>query len=195
MARHRMVRATRGKSSEQHSDTKVHVIGPGTVLVANHILRDTQVGARDPAGGDDTIQLGRGYGEECNVGDMCKYINIFIEAAGKSTADASQGWVEWAFVIKKTSDPNVTNANLGTNTLGDVCTKYFRNECIFTGVVPVGIAQPNAVAIQIKIPKTKAVLRTGDQWILYLYARTSRVTETGTDTFKVYSSCMYRNYH
>ncbi len=66
------------KAHEKHSGTKVHTIGPGTVATAFQIIRDTEVGDRDPSGGNDTIQLGRSFDEECNIGDSCKYVNIHI---------------------------------------------------------------------------------------------------------------------
>jgi len=181
--------------SEQHSDTKVHTIGPGTVIIANHIMRDTEAGARSPDGGDTTIQVGRGLGEECNIGDICKYINIFIQAGPRSDALTNTGWLEWAFVRKRSLDTNPTNTNLGILTLGTVCTNYFRNECIYTGVIPVGRRQPNMVALHIKIPKNFQKLLFGEQLVLFLFFRTVSATETGTADCRVLTSFIYRNYH
>jgi len=187
------------KAHEKHSDTKIHTIGPGTVVTPEHIMRDTQVGARDPDGANDTIQLGRSYAEECNIGDACKYINIIIQAGPKLVSDpvlaTSLGWIEWAFCCHKTTDASPTNTNVGISTLGDICTKYFREECVYTGAMPIGNLQCNVQTIMIKIPKKKVVLRAGDQWVLYIRARTVSSTETGTATFKVITSCNYINYH
>ncbi len=180
---------------EQHSHTIVHTIGPGTVITANMVVRDTQVGPRDEAGGNDTIQLGRSFAEECNIGDECKYVNLFIQVGPRTIADASVGWLEWAFCCHKQDDPLPTNTNLGTNTLGDVCTKYLRNDCIYTGNIPVGRAQANSQNIVIKIPKTKIYLKVGDVWRLYLHHRTTSATETGTQNVRVITSFMYKNYH
>jgi len=195
VARHFRKRTTLGKASEQHSDTKVFTIGPATDPVSEFIIRDTQQGARLPDGDTDTIQLGRGNNEECNVGDTCKYLNVFIEVGPRLEQITSTGWVEWALCMHKQSDAPPGNTNLGTNTLGDVCTKYLRNECILTGSIPVGKAQPNYQEIKVKVPKFKQVLRTGDQYILYLHARTVSATETATNTFRVLCSFIYRNYH
>ncbi len=196
MPRHRTQRVIQGH--EKHSGTKVHVIGPATVATAFMIVRDTEVGDRDPAGGNDTITLGRSFEEECNIGDVCKYVNIHLQG-GPTTVSAgnigNNGWIEWAFTCAKGSDPPPVNTNLGVSTLGDVCTKYFRNECIYTGNFPVGGAQPASQEITLKIPKTKWMLRVGDEWTLWLHARTVSSTETGTDTFKVYSSYNYINKH
>ncbi len=191
----RKKRQTLGMASEQHAGSKIHIIGPGTILVANHVIRDSEVGPRDPAGGNDTIQLGRSFDNECNIGDICKYVNLFIQVGPRAHADASIGWVEWAFVKKLNQDAIPTNVNLGTQTLGTVCTRYFRNECIFTGAVPVGRAQPNIHNVTIKIPKQFQKLHVGEEFVIFLFARTVINVTTATDTFNVITSFIYRNYH
>lgn len=199
MARRFRPRTLARMVSEQHSGTKVHTIGPGTVITPEHLIRDSQVGARDPAGGNDTIQQGRGFEEECNIGDKCKFVNLFIQVAPRTLGDPPSiqniGWIEWAFCCIKNDTAPPVNTNLGLQTLGNVCTTYLRHDCIFTGAVPVGTQQPNAVSIQLKIPKAKIKLTVGDEWMLFLHARTASSTETGTGTFRVISSFMYRNYH
>jgi len=196
MRRRRAILKT--KSHEKHSDTLVSTVGPGTTLIGKLIVRDTEQGDRDPAGSTDTIQLGRGNNEECNQGDTCKYVNIHCQCGPTAVAEnntTNNGWLEWAFVCKKASDLDPTNTNIGVQTLGDVCTKYFRNECIYTGNFPVGGQQPSSQEIQIKIPKTKMTLRTGDEWVFYFFTRTTSATETATNSFKVISSFNYINYH
>ncbi len=194
MARHRA--QLKMLAHEKHSGTKVFTIGPGTVATAFHIMRDTQVGDRDPAGGNDTIQLGRSFEQECNIGDKCKYINIHIEAGPRAiTSVINVGWLEWAFVCHKGTDAEPTNVNLATNTLGDVCTKYFRNECIYTGIMGIGVNFASVQEVTLKIPKNKISMRVGDEWTLYLHTRTVSATETGTNTFRVLTSYNYINYH
>jgi len=184
-----------GKSREKHSGTKVHIIGPGTVLTPFHIIRDTEVGARDPDGGNDTVTLGRSFAEECNIGDECRYVNIHIQAGPRLDDVTSSGWIEWGFCIVKNSDPLPTNTNIGTQTLGDILTKYLRNECLFTGNVPVGIRNPNSQEIRIKIPKSRQMLRVGDEWTLFIRGRTVSSTETGTSNFVVLTSFNFINHH
>ncbi len=192
----RKFRTRLGKATEKHSGTKIHVIGPGTVAVANHIIRDTEVGDRTPAGNNDTITLGRSLEEECNVGDQCAYINIHLQCANRSsTNDQNTGWIEWAVALHKGDDAPPINTNLGVSTLGDVVTKYLRQECLFTGAIPVGLNQPAVGEIKLKIPKNKQKLRVGDQWVIYFYARNITSTETATDTFLVISSFNYINHH
>ncbi len=185
-----------GKVFETHAGTKVHNIGPGLVSVPFHVVRETEVGPRDPAGTDTAIQVGRELSEECNIGDDCKYVNIFIQV-GPRTAAASlnTGWIEWAFVTKRELDAVPTNTNLGTMTLGNVCKNYFRNECVMTGFIPVAENISNGVSLQIKIPKPKVRLTIGDQYILFIWGRTVSATETGTANFRVITSFMYKNYH
>ncbi len=191
----RFRRTLKGKSSEKHSDTLISVIGPGTATVSVLTVRDSEVGARTPAGNTDTIQLGRGNNEECNVGDSCKYVNITLSAGPRATADVNNGWVEWAFCIMKAVDPDPLVTNKGTNTLGDICTKYLRNQCIYTGALPVGRQQTTTEHISLKIPSDRVVLRQGDEWKFFFWARTVSSTETSTDIFKVLTSFNYKNYH
>ncbi len=198
MPYHRRRAVLKYKSHEKHSDTLVGTIGPATTPLFKLIVRDTEQGDRSPDGDTDTIQLGRGNNEECNQGDTCKYVNLHIQCGPRAVSNTNTintGWLEWAFVCKKASDVDITIVNTGTNTLGDVCTKYFRNECIYTGVFPVGGHQSNTAEIAIKIPKTKMTLRTGDEWVLYCLVRTVSVTETSTDTFRLIASFNYINYH
>ncbi len=196
MPRRRRLRAV--LAQEKHSGTKVHTIGPATTTIPEHIMRDTQVGARDPAGGNDTIQLGRSFEEECNIGDICKYINIHIQAGPRlvnASNVANNGWIEWAFACHKESDTAPANTNLGTQTLGNIITTYLRQDCIYTGAIPVGGSQPSMAEISLKIPKSKQALRVGDQWVLYIAARTVSATETGTTDFRVITSFNYINKH
>lgn len=185
-----------GKAHEKHSGTKVFTIGPGTVATPFHIIRESEVGDRDPAGGNDTIQLGRSFEEECNIGDLCKFVNIHIQAGPRTPGSGQNiGWIEWAFTISKGSDAQPVNTNLGTQTLGNVMTTYMRNECLYTGAIPVGFNQPAVAEISLKIPKSRCALRVGDEWTLWMIARTVSATETATDTFRVISSFNYINYH
>lgn len=196
MVRHFRKRMLMGKAHEKHSDTKLFTIGPATALVSEHTMRDTEVGQRDPDGADTNIQANRTFGQECNIGDSCKFINIHIQAGPrKDDSSTSAGWIEWAFACHKASDDLPTIVNTGVQTLGDCITKYLRNECIYTGAIAVGRAQPTVAEITLKIPKNKITLRAGDVWRLYLIARTVSATDTDTNTFRVITSCNYINYH
>ncbi len=195
MPRYKKRSFLKSKTSEQHSHTAIDLIGPATTPVTRITIRDTQVGARDPAGSNDTIQLGRSFAEECNLGDVCKYLNVFIAVAPRIATTQGIGWLEYAVVTKRMNDTDITNANLGTNTLGDVCTKYFRNECFWTGFIPVGIDNPSGVNLHLKVPPKKQKLLSGEEIVLYLHFRTQHGTETGTANVRVVSSFIYRNYH
>ncbi len=187
------------KAYEKHSDSLFSVVGPGTVVIPSMLVRDSEVGDRSPDGATDTIQLGRGNNEECNVGDLCKYVNIHVAIAPRTTPDplavVNIGWLEWAFCIMKGLDPEPTKTNIGTSTLGDIMTKYLRQGCIFTGSIPVGALQPAVAEITLKIPKNKIRLSQGDVWRFFFLPRTASSTETGTNNFKVITSFNYKNYH
>lgn len=183
---------------EKHADTLISVIGPGTAVIPSHKMRDTESGLRDPAGASSNIQANRTFGEECNIGDTCSYINIHIQAGPRvvtANNTIQTGWIEWGFVCHKGSDPAPLKTNLGTMTLGNVLTNFFREECIYTGAVPVGGSQPAAAEIVLKIPPKKRVLRAGDEWTLFFLPRTVDSVDTATNTFKVITSCNYINKH
>ncbi len=185
-------------AQEKHAGTKIHTIGPATAAIPEHIMRDTETGPRSPAGTNSNIQVNRDFAEECNVGDTCKFINIHIQAGPRNvsaTNAVNNGWIEWAFACHKSSDAAPLNTNLGVQTLGNIITNYLRSECLYTGAIPVGGAQPAVAEISLKIPKSKQVLRVGDEWVLYLAARTVSATETGTTDFRVITSYNFINKH
>ncbi len=195
----RRFRSKQFLAHEKHADTLISVIGPGTAVIPSHKMRDTESGLRDPDGAASNIQANRTFGEECNIGDSCKYINIHIQASPRTATQTNQsanmGWIEWGFVCHKGVDPAPTKTNIGTMTLGNILTNYFREECIFTGSLPVGSASPALSEITLKIPPKKQVLRAGDEWTLFFLPRTASSTETATDSFKVITSCNYINKH
>ncbi len=182
---------------EKHADTLISVIGPATTPISAHKMRDTESGLRDPAGANTNIQANRTFGEECNIGDSCKYINIHIQVGPRvgGASGVSMGWLEWGFVCHKGSDAAPATTNLGTLTLGNILTNYFREECIYTGAIPIGNAQPAVAEITLKIPPKKQVLRAGDEWVLFFHPRTISSTETGTADYKIVTSCNYINKH
>lgn len=195
MARHRMG-ITRFKTGIQHADSKLFNAGHGSVPDTFEVL-ETEGGLRTTTGGTQTIQDSASTGEVVRVGDIVKYINLFLQCSPRpeiGTAQEKVGWVEWAFVMVKESETTVPITDVGTQTLGVICTNMFRNECIYTGMMPVGSTQANSQAITIKVPKFKQKIRMGDEWRFITEWRPSLSTSTSTGNMRFVKSFMYKTY-
>ncbi len=186
---------TAGKLGIQHTDTMVANVGGGTAP-ASMVVVETDAGARTVDGSSLTIQNDASTARRCRIGDTVKYLNLFIEAAARSgEADAdTEGWLEWALVCVKESETAVPITQMGVLTLSNICTNMFRNECIFTGVVPVGARQPIVQSIKLKIPNTKSQIRIGDEWRFITAFRPSVSTSVSTTAVRLIKSFMYKCY-
>ncbi len=183
------------KTAVQHSVTSVG--NTGAAAVESFSFLETDVGARTVAGAVQNIKGKATTGDIINVGDIVKYVNLFIECGSRPTIedpDDRTGWCEYAVVMVKELETAVPTTNLGTSTLGDVCTKMFRNECMWTGAFPIGLAQPNSTAITIKVPKFKQKLRIGDEWRLLLHFRAVDAASVSTTAIRFIMSAMYKSY-
>ncbi len=196
MARRSRIRLSQIKVPIKHSDTNITTHGGGTVPGTFNVM-ETEGGSRTVSGVTKTIKDNASTGELCNVGDQIKYVNLFIECAPRSTATTpaeSMGHIEWAFLCVKESETTVPLTQLGVQTLGDVCTNMFRNECIFTGNMPIGLNQPNSSAIVIKIPKFKQKIRMGDEWRFVHWFRSWDSTNDDLNNIKTIKSFNYKCY-
>ncbi len=195
MARRR-IRLNQIKTGVQHAGTKLANGGGGSIPDTFEIM-ETETGTRTTTGATQTTKDSASTAEVCNIGDIIKYVNLFIGCAprdGQATIDLQTGWLEWAFVCVKESETTVPITNMGTQTLATVCTNMFRNECIFTGAFPVGNQQSNHISVQIKIPKFKQKIRIGDEWRLITWWRSSNSTDTSTFAMRFVKSFMYKCY-
>ncbi len=179
----------------QKSGTLLANVGPANVH--SHVVLTT-ANARTTTGAAQFIQDSITTDNECNAGATVKYINLFIQTAPRqsiSTEEQRVGWLEYAFVLVKESDTVVPTTQLGVSTLGDVCTKMFRNECIWTGNIPIGETQSNSLALKIKILKFKQKIRIGDEWRFICHFRSSLSTSTQTATNRLLTSFLYKVYN
>ncbi len=197
VARYRKPRLSQFLMPVNHADTAVFNVGASSAPSV-HIILDTEVGARTTTGGAQTIQVGQGTNEEVNVGSQVKYINLFLQGATKApgapTVD-DVGWLEWAVVMVKETETVLPITNLGTLTVGVVANHMYRNECIWTGCLPIGGIQPNYQEIKIKVPKFKQKIRIGDQWRFIIAYRDVKATSTGTDDVRIVSSVMFKSWN
>ncbi len=184
------------KTGIQHADTKLVNHGSGSIPDTFEVL-ETEGGLRTTTGGTQTIQDSASTGEVVRVGDIVKYINLFMEIGPRidqaNNVDKT-GWLEWAFVMVKESETTVPITDIGIQTLGVICTNMFRNECIYTGAVPIGNQQPNYFAASIKVPKFKQKIRLGDEWRFITFFRSVSSTSTSVVAMRSVKSFMYKTY-
>ncbi len=194
----RIKRQTLALQSVKHSDTDILTIGSASIPTEIIIL-DLEGGARTTDGSTKDIASHFNTASECQVGAIVKYINLFIQA-GVRPAQASAGgnnnlgWIEWALVMCKRTETTMPITNVGVKTIGDIATKMYRNECIYTGLFPISRSNSNAQSISIKVPKFKTKLVDGDEWRLYVYYRDLLSTAVGTDTCRAIVSRNFKSY-
>ncbi len=185
-----------GKVGIKKTDTNLVNSGSGSVP-AKFVILETQGGARSVTGATQTIKSSADTGETCNVGDIVKYINLFLEVSprlAEAQNDDKVGWLEWALVMVKESETDVPITSVGVQTLGSICSQMFRNECIYTGAIPVGQNVPNYMEAHIKVPKAKQAIRLGDEWRFIHYFRSQLSTSTSTTGVRVVKSFAYKVY-
>ncbi len=194
MAR-RQRRQLMGKMGVKKADTNITNAGSGAAPGSFNIL-ETQGGARDLTGATQTIKSSADTGEVCNVGDMVKYVNLFIQCGPRASQPNldKTGWLEWALVMVKETETAVPITTTGTQTLGAICSHMFRNECIYTGCIPVGQDVPNYVEVKIKVPKTKNKITLGDEWRLIHWFRATDAASVSAVAVRVVKSFAYKCY-
>lgn len=196
MARTRRVRLATIKVGIQKADSNLTLHGGGTAPLSFNVM-ETEGGARPLAGQEQTIKESATTGEVCNVGDIIKYVNLFIQSGPRSdstTPAENVGWIEWAFVMVKESEAPVLITNIGTLTLGTICTNMYRNECIYTGQFPLGLNQSNSQQITIKVPKFKQKIRRGDEWRFIHWFRSTNSTNDDLNNCHTIKSFLYKCY-
>ncbi len=188
-------RQTRNKGHLQHSSTVIQSLGPASAPIEFQII-ETDVGARTVDGSQQIATAERNTGDNCNVGDLIKYVNIFIEAGVRTDESAqANGWLEYAVQWGKADDTAIPITNLGTQTLGTICARMFPQNTLLTGFIPLGKNQPNGAQLHIKMPRKCQYLKTGDMLRLWTSYRTSSSTETGTTQIRAVVSFLYNGYY
>ena len=197
MARRRIVRRTLGKDPIKKALSILGNIGPATNPNFELVIAEVAAGTRDSSGATKNIREGGDTAATCNVGDIIKYVNLVIQCGARDASapeDDTSGWLEWAVVKSKENRVVPQTTNLGTMTLGVVCTNAFRGDCILTGNLPVGGDQPNTVDIQIKIPKIFCKMQIGSSLTLYMHYRSTNAASLDTDLVRIIASAHYKLY-
>ncbi len=187
-----------GKDPIKHSQTKVHVLGQGSVT-GFHNLITTKAGSRSLDGSVQDIQESANTSSIVMISSIIKYITIHFQVAiteeGQSAQNDMQGWLEYGLVWFNEVDVNVPSTNLGTQTLGDIMTKMFRGDCIATGNIPCSVNLPNSRDLVIKLPKKAIKWNIGDTLKLYIHWRSSNSTDLDTNSVKLITSSNFKVYN
>ncbi len=196
--RHRRVqRLTYGKGATKHASTLVDNTGPGVGSLFVHTIYET-ASDRAIGGGIQILSDKQDNENLVREGDVIKYVNICLECSprGVEPTDVldNAGWLEWAVYMNRTvvRDPAVTN--LGVATLGVISSHVFRGNCLMTGCFPIGTRQAMSQDIKIKVPKLYCKIQLGDKMLVACYVRTSKSTDTRTDSHRLIASSMYKTY-
>ncbi len=195
--RRRIKRQTMGKDPVKHSHSIVSVVGNGSAVVTLGLIQ-TGAGDRSTDGAAKAIQSGSNTGKIVAVSDIIKYTNVIIQAAitaeGAQQNSNTQGWVEWALVFRNEQLVSIPSTNIGTQTLGDICSQMFRGDCLMTGQFPVSVNLPNIEVISLKHPKKAIKWSIGSQLVLYTMFRDADTTDLQTDTVKIVKSAHFKVY-
>lgn len=193
VARKRIVRRTMGKDPIKKSITLLANIGSGSPVTAFEVI---SVPDRSAGGATQSIRDGQDTTSKANVGDICKYINLTIQAGNRDTnvEPGDSGWIEWAVATTKETTPALAITNIGTKTLGDVSTQTLRGNSLLTGAIPIGSIQPIVQDIRIKIPKTYVKQQLGSSTMLFVYFRSTDSADVRTDSVRIILSAMYKLY-
>ncbi len=199
--RHRTrLRQTFGKDPVKHSSTLVDDTGAGVGSFFAHVIYKTDVGQRIVSGAVQSIRQKETTEEEVMIGDIVKYVNICLQCsprgADPTILNENAGWLEWAVVWQQEATTLIvpTVANIGVLTLGVICSHVFRQNCLMTGCFPIGTRQAMAQDIKIKLPKKCTKILMGSRLTCLCYIRTSKTTDTRTDSHRLIASSHFKSY-
>lgn len=135
--------------------------------------------------------------EICSANSIIKYINVRLEAGMKSDA-SNNGWLEYAFVcfMEQEADPTLNagiTADIGTQTLGDLCVNLYRDKCIWNGAIAISKELPRVLDLTLKIPGKFCKQKRGMYFAFIINHRSTSSTDT-TGNMRVIYSHQYKAY-
>ncbi len=145
------------------------------------------------AAGTQHVFEGADTVNECSPNSLVKYLNIRLQIAIKSSeAEFRPGWYEYALIYyeNETTKPAVPasiGTNFGTSTLPQTCRNLFRNHMVWSGAFGISVETPIAENIKIKCPPKFCKNQRGNYWIMYHAFRSSKSTDTVTETKNIAS--------
>ncbi len=182
----------------KHGSTLLDNTGPGVGSFFVHKIYQTDAGERLNAGGPQNIQQKAVTDETVQIGDIIKYVNVCLQCSPRG-ADSTNikddaGWLEWAVAWQREEDINITVANIGTDVLGVLNGRVFRENALMSGCFPLGSRQAMSADLKIKIPQRMQKIKMGDKLKIYCYARGSSSTDTRTDSYRLFVSSQFKSY-
>ncbi len=187
-----------GKVPVKHASSLTDNTGAGVGSVFGHVVYETTVGARATSGAQKTIRDTETTGRSTMVGNIVKFANICLQCsprgANPTNDNDNAGWLEWAVVWQRERDVDPTLANIGVETLGVVCSRNYRENCLLTGCFPLGTKQAMAQDIKIKIPERCCYIKMGDSLTCFCYVRTSNSSDVRTDSHRLIASSHWKDY-
>ncbi len=184
-------RLLKGKIGIKHAGTLLANSGSGSVPTKQVII-ESSAGARTEA--VQELQDNAFTDETCRAGDCIKFVNIHLQVASRFTGEENKGWLEYAVCWKRESESDLTITQLGVLTLGNVATNRYRNDCLWTGFIPVFNDGAHGAELQLKMPKAKQFLKIGEELVLFTFFRSQLSTDTSTDRVRQVLSYNYKAY-
>ncbi len=188
----------RGKNPIKHGSTLLDNTGPGVGSFFTHIIYQTNVGGRSLGGGPQTIKAQASTDETCMVGDIVKYLNVCIECGprGATSTNVKEdgGWLEWGVFWQREEPTNLAVTNIGTDNLGVLLGRMYRENAIMSGCFPLGSTQTMSADLKIKVPDRMQKIKVGDLMKITCYARGTLSTDTRTDSFRLLVSSQFKAY-
>ncbi len=182
---------TLGKAGTKHAGTQLGNQGPGSVP-GKLVIIESESGQRQEA--VFALQDQAFSDETCRAGDLIKFVNIHIGVSARTAVTDEIGWLEWAAVWKREGESDLANTQLSTLTLGTVATNRYRNDCIFTGTVPINRNSASYQEVKLKMPRTKQFLKVGEEFVLFWAYRSSNSADVTTDDVRFVISYNYKAY-
>ncbi len=182
---------TRGKLGVKHADSFMNNVGSGSIPTA-FTLVEVDAGSRT-----ETHQPIKGNADTdntCMVGDLIKFINVRMQIASRNNGIPDVGWLEYAVVHQQEDATKISITNVGTMTLGEIATNFYRNDCLWTGAISTSKTSANTLDLTIKTPKKHQFLKIGDSYILYCYFRSNLSTDVQVDNMRLIQSCQFKAY-
>ncbi len=180
-----------GKLGIKHAASFINNVGGGTIPTAFTMV-EVDAGSRTEA--HQSIKGSADTDETCMVGDLIKFINVHIQISPRSGTADETGWLEYAVVWAPENATKLTLAQMGTQTLGETATNFYRNECLWTGFIPVSKTASSGAEFTIKTPKAHQYLKIGDSYILYCWFRSNSSTDTSLVLMRLVQSCNFKAY-
>ena len=108
-----------GKEAIKKTRTLVANMGQGTAPNGMLLI---DVPARTTTGSTVTIRDDQNTGNSANVGDVCKYVHLIIQAGNRdaNVEAGDTGWIEWAVTFQKEILTTIPTTNTGVVTLGNI---------------------------------------------------------------------------